>query len=53
MSAVRVAARRRRETREEREHRHDREVASATYKAQRAREGRGYRFEIPEKARTA
>lgn len=35
------------------EHRHDREVASATYKAKRAREGGGYRFEIPEKAQAA
>lgn len=31
----------------DREHRHDREVASATYRAKRAREGRGYRFELP------
>jgi hypothetical protein len=48
-----IAVRPRRETKRERDHRHDRAVASATYKAQRAREGRGYRFEIPEKARTA
>ena len=46
-----TAVRRRRETAREREHRYDREVASATYKAERAREGKGYRFYIPELAR--
>jgi hypothetical protein len=38
---------RKRETAREREHRHDREVGAATYRAQRAREGRGYRFQLP------
>jgi hypothetical protein len=38
---------RKRERRKEREHRWDREVASATYRAERAREGRGYRFQLP------
>jgi hypothetical protein len=42
---------RRRETAREREHRYDREIASATYKAERAREGKGYRFCVPESAR--
>jgi hypothetical protein len=42
---------RKRETAREREHRYDREIASATYKAERAREGKGYRFCIPESAR--
>jgi hypothetical protein len=43
----------RRESKRDRDHRYDREVAAATYRAQRAREGRGYRFEIPEEARAA
>jgi hypothetical protein len=43
----------RRESMRDRDHRHDREVSAATYRAQRAREGRGYCFEIPEKARAA
>jgi hypothetical protein len=50
-STLAATERRRRETREERSHRLDRAIANATYKARRAREGNGYRFEIPEKAR--
>jgi hypothetical protein len=37
----------RRESRRARDHRYDREIASATYKAQRAREGRGHTFRLP------
>jgi hypothetical protein len=48
-----TAVRRRRETAREREHRHDREIASATYKARRAREGNGYRFQLPRTLRDA
>ena len=42
---------RKRETAKQREHRYDREIAAATYRRERAREGRGYRFEIPARAR--
>jgi hypothetical protein len=38
---------RRRETRQEREHRLDREVASAVWKYEQAKAGRGYRFVAP------
>lgn len=38
---------RKRETASEREHRHDREVSAATYRVQTAREGRGFKFELP------
>ena len=37
--------------RERREHELDRMISAATYRAQRAREGRGYSFEIPARAR--
>ena len=46
---------RERETAQEREHRYDREIAAATYRRERARNGQGFRFELPpslrEKAR--
>jgi hypothetical protein len=39
--------------RRDREHQLDRMVAAATWRAERAKRGDGYRFEIPEKARAA
>jgi hypothetical protein len=42
-----VIARVRPETREQREHRFDREAIAAVHRRQRAKEGRGYRFELP------
>ena len=38
---------------EQREHELDRMAAAATYRAQRAREGTGYRFELPPSLRRA
>jgi hypothetical protein len=35
----------------DREHQLDRMVAAATWRVERAKTGKGYRFEIPEKAR--
>jgi hypothetical protein len=39
--------------RRDREHELDRIISAATYRAQRAREGRGFKFELPPSLREA